>query len=222
MSRRTRKLNILFALTAVILTLLMTAVTAHGAQIDADRIGSVTLSIRYADGVVSGGNIRMSRIATVANDSGDIRYRLTPELSDSELDVSKLSEWEFAQAAYEEATEKELPYTEKTIGADGKVSFEDLSTGVYLFYQTDPAEGFDTLRPFVASVPLYQDGAYVYDVDASPKLRLLTKATSDEPPQKDEKLPQTGQLKWPIPGLFLYGLFFVLIGIYIVTDTREA
>ena len=217
-----RKLNILFALTAVVLILLMTAVTAYSAEIDTEKIGSVTFTIRYADGAVSGGNIRMCRIATLESDDDDLYYAFVPALADSGLDINEPSEWKFAQSAYEAVTEKELDNTEKTVGTDGKVSFDDLRTGVYLFYQTEPAEGFDTLRPFVASVPLYQDGEYVYDIDASPKPRLLTKATTDEPPKQDEKLPQTGQLKWPIPGLFLYGLFFVLIGIYIVTDTREA
>lgn len=44
---------------------------------------------------------------------------------------------------------------------------------------------------------------------------LITNTGKDEPPKKEEKppkLPQTGQLWWPVPILAVLGLMFILIG----------
>ena len=70
------------------------------------------------------------------------------------------------------------------VGTDGKVVFGDLALGVYLISQPEAAPGYLRMRPFLVSLPLWQDGQLIYDVCASPKM---------EKAPEDPVLPDTGQ-----------------------------
>lgn len=119
-----------------------------------------------------------------------------------------------------ENKDKQIPALSQTIDAEGRVSFQPLPSGLYLFWQTEPAAGYETLSPFVVSIPMTVDGERIYDIDGSPKPRPLIAETTSAPESTAseggrEVLPQTGLLQWPIPGFFLYGTFFVLLGVII-------
>ena len=45
--------------------------------------------------------------------------------------------------------------------------------------------------------------------------------TTPNPPDESEKIPQTGQLKWPIPILTLVGLFSIVIGWRLLVGNRK-
>ena len=60
------------------------------------------------------------------------------------------------------------------------------------------------------SLPFLKDGDYLYDLDAQAKTEL---EQVPKPPQKPGgKLPQTGQLNWPVPVLAAAGLTLFGIG----------
>ena len=53
----------------------------------------------------------------------------------------------------------------------------------------------------------------LYDVDASPKVSAPGAPTvTPTPAPSGEKLPQTGQLWWPVPILFFVGAALVILG----------
>ena len=58
-----------------------------------------------------------------------------------------------------------------------------------------------------------EDGTYIYDVDADPKVEL-TKAPqpTPTPTPKPPTLAQTGQLNWPVPVLAIIGLCLFSLG----------
>lgn len=64
-----------------------------------------------------------------------------------------------------------------TIGSDGTAAADGLALGLYLVMQDQPAEGYEPIAPFLVSVPMWDEtaGAYLYTVDAAPKLGGLTK-----------------------------------------------
>lgn len=82
------------------------------------------------------------------------------------------------------------------------------------------------------------EGSYVYDVNATPKMSVSTAkpSTPDTPTTPSESgtttstsntstLPQTGQLKWPIPVMEMLGLILLLCGFFLRSgkeDTYEA
>ena len=105
--------------------------------------------------------------------------------------------------------------------------------------QDQPAEGYEPIAPFLVSVPMWDEtaGAYLYTVDAAPKLGGLTKtppAATAAPAKPDAgdpdtvtttaaaTLPQTGQLNWPVPVLTLAGLLLMLAGWYLRARAKEA
>lgn len=100
----------------------------------------------------------------------------------------------------------------------GAVVFSDLKPGLYLIVQNEAADGYKAAAPFLVSVPLYENGTYVYEVDASPKMSILTEEPApeipDEPsePVTDRTLPQTGQLNWPVPALAMLGMCIFVAG----------
>lgn len=154
-------------------------------------------------------------------------------------------------------------------GSDGKVHFRNLQMGLYLVVQTQAVSGYEPFASFLVTIPIKDGQNWNYDVDASPKMELISKHDITPPPtpepdterltpkpnpqldtekptpepdtekesihkvtSKDneeydqnsssngqpnasndkQKIPQTGQLVWPIPVLAFIGLVLILLG----------
>ena len=100
----------------------------------------------------------------------------------------------------------------QTPDANGQLTYSGLTAGLYLLVQTKAADGFETIQPFLVSLPMGTDSGWAYHVDASPKVGVKKPDSPDTPqnpgtPQTPgPRLPQTGQLNWPIPVLSISGL----------------
>ena len=111
--------------------------------------------------------------------------------------------------------------TPVTVGGNGKkgiAEFRNLHFGLYLAVQETAASGYGKTKPFLVSVPYLEDGAYVYNVKADPKtdLEREVKPTPTQKPSTPSgggKLPQTGQLWWPVPVLICMGLGCIAVGL---------
>lgn len=92
------------------------------------------------------------------------------------------------------------------------VTFHGLEEGLYLLAQNHAATGYYALSPFLVSIPYHGE----YQVDVNSKTELLREPEPTEPsapPGKPGvKLPQTGQLNWPIPILAASGMALFVIG----------
>ena len=91
--------------------------------------------------------------------------------------------------------------------------------------QKKAADGWSCISPFLISVPNMQDGVYVYDVDASPKIELKpTERPPETPPNTppEPPLPQTGQLNWPSPLMAAAGLCLLLLGSVLRRSAKRA
>lgn len=106
-----------------------------------------------------------------------------------------------------------------TIGSSGTAEFSDLALGLYLVAQKTAASGYKMTDSFLVSVPYLEDGAYVYNVKAAPKTDLereVAPAPTEKPSTPSSgggKLPQTGQLWWPVPVLICMGLGCIAVGL---------
>lgn len=120
---------------------------------------------------------------------------------------------ELPQTLADFAKENKLTGTTLTVGSAGTATFEDLELGLYLIIQETPAKGYSALKPFLVSVPYMVDGKYEYDVTAQVKSELeRIPETTKAPAPTDPKLPQTGQLNWPVPVLVVLGLLLLAAG----------
>lgn len=96
--------------------------------------------------------------------------------------------------------------------------FQGLNAGLYLVvgYDVDDGEYTYSCEPFLICLPDHDgDAAWTYDATAIPKYTSVKHTTPHPPtpPTPPERLPQTGQLWWPVPVLVCCGLLSLLIGI---------
>lgn len=211
---------------------LSVSAAADGASLDLTKTGSVTLELADGDGnTVSGGKITIYQVAELYFNDGDMAYRYTDDFDgcSATLDVTDTS-LAATLAAY--VRNKGISGTTSSVSSKGKVTFSGLSLGLYLLVQTTASENYETISPFVVTVPYESDGAWVYEVDASPKVGTVTRKVPDEPdkPPRPKKktsessstttvsvtyastLPQTGQLNWPVPVLACCGMLLFALG----------
>lgn len=112
--------------------------------------------------------------------------------------------------------------TQKT-DENGMVRFEDLTPGLYLIYQSAPYSKNGNkyqIQEFFITIPL--EGRY--DVEAKCKLGLVVKTPtpcSPTPTVRVTRLPQTGQLSWPIPVLACSGMFLFALGWWLCFGRKD-
>jgi len=94
--------------------------------------------------------------------------------------------------------------------SNGAVTVSNLTPGLYLMVMTKKSPENAEFAPFLFSLPDPQGN---YQVKASPKPSVKVTETEKPKEKLPKKLPQTGQLWWPVPILLLAGLFLVFAGV---------
>ncbi|MCD8217180.1 MAG: sortase [Clostridiales bacterium] len=173
-------LAILFAL-AIWVGAAITAFADDGTSLDINQSGSVTLKLVGTDGnAVSGGTITIYEVASLSLEDGNAAYDNTGDFQSftAALDVDDTS---LAEALAEYVNENEISGSDVSVGTDGTVTFNGLELGFYLLVQTTESAHYETISPFVVTVPMESDGIWVYDVDASPKVGAVTAIDPENP-----------------------------------------
>lgn len=262
----------LFLAVVMILSL---AVSSAAAIPDFTKTGEIKILLTdMDDDVVKGGTLTLYKVADIKVVDGNYAYVLNDDFAGSGESLDDIGSASLAERLADYADDNRFTCVTKTIGSDGRVSFDDLELGLYLLVQYEAAYGYYKLNPFLVSVPQVDGEEYVYEVDASPKVEADDKPTPPPPPPESEpdesepetepdetetepeesepdtetepdetepepeetetepdesepdtepdetepeepdepELPQTGQLKWPIPILIVGGLSFFLVG----------
>lgn len=210
MRRSKRIVSLLLSMTLLCAT--GVTVFAHEAP-DLEKDGSVRITMRCGDTNVGGGSLTLYRAGDVKEDDGNYSFALTAAFAGSGASLAEVSSPALGKTFAGYAKEQNISGETKKIDKNGSVSFENLKPGLYLLVQTEAAEGYNPVTPFLVSVPMQEDGSYVYNVDASPKVELEKEPAKPVTPSKpDPSLPQTGQLNWPIPVLVIAGLLLFSFG----------
>ncbi len=124
---------------------------------------------------------------------------------------------EKAMAIYE-AVEKSKDYlASQTTDAKGTLVFDKLEAGMYLVVRTRAVNSSYRFEPYLISVPQVTAGQLTYAVVSEPKFSADKPVTPEKP--EGGKLPQTGQLIWPI--FLLGGLGALLIPIGLIRMRAE-
>lgn len=214
--------RLLTLLTAVLLVCGMSF--AAFAQETPDQSGSIQITMKKGETVVSGGTITLYRVGEASQTDGIYRFRVTGDFAAFDQALEDVQSPELAEALAEYVEANGLKGTTQEIDEEGETAFVDLELGLYLLVQEQAAEGYREVEPFLVPVPIWADGAYVNNVYANPKQGEIKPDTPDTPdtPDKPETpkpgtpvqttLPQTGQLNWPVPVLVLAGLTLFTVG----------
>lgn len=160
----------------------------------------------------NGEEVNICRVAQIRSGA----YVLEPRFSATGLTVDTIFQYDHEKVAADLAdfaVSENLAHTSgKT--AQGKVTFSNLTNGLYLVY---PAK--DQLKsktPFFAPFLVTVNGE---DVTCYPKVpqdrpdpKPPTEPTKPQPTKPGPKLPQTGQLWWPVPVLAAMGTVCLAAG----------
>ena len=195
-------------------------------DIDPDREDcSITLTLAYKDNGKSkelkGGEISLYTIATVKVEDGYKFDVTTGKFADEEgvAKIPSMTSKELSKANFDLAKKLETPAAkvkaDSTEAIDnGKVSFTGLKPGLYLIVQTKLSEGNRKVNSFLVSIP---DEEGSYQISGEPKAGVFVpqkETETEKPPEKPKgKLPQTGQLWWPVPVMAVAGTLLLAAGI---------
>lgn len=224
--RLRRKLFTLFIAVIVISTM---GITAFAQKPDLSKKGSIHITMHQGGNVISGGSFTLYCVGAIQEKNGDYSYVLTGDFVDCGESLDNIQSAELAERLAVYAEEKKLTGSTREIGEDGTVTFSNLKPGLYLMVQKEEAPGYQKVEPFLVSIPVTENGAYIYDVDASPKVEIEkeTESVSETEPESEDEtepdtpgpgnpggpdLPQTGQLNWPVPVLVILGLLLFSLG----------
>ncbi len=206
----------------------VSGVSAAHSTPDAAQTGSISAAMTYEDQAVGGGSLTLYRVGDVTQDDGNYSFTLSEAFADSGVSLEDITAASLADTLAAYAEENALEGSTVDISEDGTWTASGLELGLYLIVQNDPADGFEAISPFLVSVPMYDEetGAYVYDVNAQPKLGTLTETETTTPTPStststDTTLPQTGQLNWPVPVLTVAGLCLLLAGWWLHTGNKR-
>ena len=192
------------------------------------RTGSITVTMRYDGKPLPDGELTIYQVGKVDGADGDYWFCAKEPFKKWDEDIRRLEDADVEKLAAELAVyveREKLTGTPAPIDDYGKAVFDDdghgLQQGLYLVIQTDPAEGFEKISPFLVSLPYYDGEKYVYDVTAATKNELEQEASKPTNPtnptnppssKPGTKLPQTGQLNWPVPVMVISGMTLFVIG----------
>ncbi|MBQ4560752.1 MAG: hypothetical protein IJA55_00290 [Clostridia bacterium] len=209
---------------------------------DLERNGSVSVTMRYGGNPVPGGTMTLYRVGDVVIEDGNCIFKLTEHFAELDLNLSDLESDQLVFDVAGHIDDNNIDGVTKDIDANGRVIFEALEPGLYMLIQKTAATGYNCSNPFLVSLPMNGNDEYIYDVDASAKAELTKNNDNpydDTTPDSDtstggrdttggrvttsggNRLPQTGQLKWPIPILTVAGAGFVLVGMLLCFGSKR-
>lgn len=177
----------LAAVLAALTLLVWCAAPAFALEVvDLSRTGSIKVSLYDSETseAVGGGTLTLYRVAKVKKENANLSFVYTNGFEDCGVELGDLSEGELAGRLAEKiaATAESTTVEINDLGA---AEFGDLEVGLYLVVQTTAAENYNVINPFLVSVPIQENGSYVYDVDALPKVGTAAKKTPEPPDTPD-------------------------------------
>lgn len=199
--------------------------------ISADEIGSITLTLQYKGDPIKDGTFSCIQVADVISEDANyyfrqllnknVIYKTIPDVNEVEKLVKDKENSKFFEK-----------YTVTLTNKTGTVKFTNLKPGLYLIVQNVKSEGYSQIKPFLVSVPQNINGKYIFDVNACIKHELAPKPKPECPettpttpctptPKPPQKLPQTGQLNWPVPVLAASGMIMFLLGWWLTFGRKK-
>ena len=156
----------------LVMVLLMLPMTALAQDFDANRVGTISVTLKEQDSKapITGAELSLYYVATASRGAkSNLDYIFTNAfencgcaLNDPALSATLDA---FVQ---EQATPVEIQVTD----AQGSAAFTDLPLGLYFVKQTNTVDGYAPCTSFLVTVPNYMNEGYVYDVNASPKTEV--------------------------------------------------
>lgn len=187
------------------LAIVMAAVVAAPLTVAAEQLpdlkkpGSITVQMNDGNTPVAREELTLARVAVaISKNDGDpaakdrgYALKCTDQFSDEQELVNKLTAdnaGDIAKAVYAYAAKNNISGTSAVADESGTVQFSSLSAGLYLIWNSKAPAGYQTIDPFLVTIPVKNENGFIYDVNASPKMEVLSEfaavVVSDPPVQK--------------------------------------
>lgn len=212
-----------------VLALMLCAVPVNAAKgttadLDLTKKGSITLTLKDSDGnAMTGGFLDCIQVAEIADIGGETTYLLTNGFQNTDVFLEDFLDGKQSAASLAEELNGAVPADAYKIASrpdkTGTVTFSNRELGLYLIRQRAKSGYYESITPFVVTVPMNSDSGWVYDVTASPKVGTVT--PKDTAYKSVRRLPQTGQLNWPVPVLAVSGIALFSLGWAMTKDKHE-
>ncbi|MBE6573494.1 MAG: LPXTG cell wall anchor domain-containing protein [Ruminococcaceae bacterium] len=188
---------------------------------DRDRNITLNVTVKSGDTKVGTGTVMLYHIAVLDGEN----YCYTDDFENYDKDIESVNR-ESITDIVDYISQNEFEGIRKVIDDNGNASFSSLKAGVYLLTQEKVAVGYSEFKPSLLYLPIINDnGEYDYDVEVTAKTEPIGKDTNDtsksETTEPGPTLPQTGQLKWPIPILIVCGLSLIIIGLVVAKSKKK-
>lgn len=222
-----KKIILMFLLALVMLQSTVLLASAAPVLPDLERDGSITFQMVKNGTKLDGGNLRLARVGDIQENDSNYFFVLIDSLKHVYVDLTKPTDHDVAEKLLTEVKAKKVTHQVAAI-KKGEAVFDLVpAAGLYLVWQndSDATKGYTPIAPFLISIPRMVDGQYIYDVISKPKVPLQTKPTvppttkpTVPPPPR---LPQTGQLNWPVPVMASAGFVLLALGVMLCGSRKR-
>lgn len=166
---------------------------------DLKKTGSITVQMKDGDLPVAGEELSLVQVATAVSKNDDdptakdrgYALKCTDQFSAEQALVDSLTADtidESAKQIHAYAMENKIAGASSAADESGMVTFSNLATGLYLIWNSKAPAGYQTIDPFLVTIPVKNENGFIYDVNASPKMEVLSEfaavVVSDPPVQK--------------------------------------
>lgn len=191
--------------------------------------GSITVTFIDDREIITDGEVIIYHVADVNVSDEEYIYQYTDEWKSCGILLKDVQSAAFAEQLEIYAKEQKIYGKKIPLDDKGSVRFTELQDGLYLVGQSVESKGYCPIKSFLLTIPVIENGEMIYNVEAFPKMEPETDKPdeenvpedSEEPKKQPTKLPQTGQLNWPIPIMAIIGLILFTIGWYIRFAKKE-
>lgn len=200
---------------------------AQAVTVDYQQTGEIQIQLEAPAGYLDV-EIALYHIGHVGNADGGLQYSYLEAFRgcDASLVYETASEAEAAARIIDQYIDLHgiQPIRKMTTDADGRTTFARLQAGVYFGRKSGGNSQVDMI-PFIVTVPYYQDRELLYQVPVNPKIEVRPTPPPTVTPIPDwideEKLPQTGILRWPAAVLSMLGCALLLTGLFLIRHDKE-
>lgn len=141
--------------------------------------GTINMALSTNDitnGVVSGAEIEIIKVAEAYENKSNLYFRYTDEFKSISRDITKLNSNNMD--SYTSDIKSLVDNTDSITGIknntdnNGKVTFNKVDLGIYYVRQTNDVEGYRRITEFLISIPTIENNDWILDIDCTPKVEV--------------------------------------------------
>ena len=138
---------------------------------------NMTLSTNdITEGVVSGAEIEIIKVAEAYENKSNLYFRYTEDFKSISRDITKLNSNNVD--SYTSDIKSLVDNTDSITGIknntdnNGKVTFNKVDLGIYYVRQTNDVDGYRRITEFLISIPTIENNDWILDIDCTPKVEV--------------------------------------------------